>query len=75
MSDTIIAAIIAGIISLIVGFWGGKTYESHKKIKLIQKAGKNSNQTQIGIIKDGGKKESVIREPEEGQHKSMPAAS
>ena len=55
MSDTIIAAIITGAISLIVGFWGGKTYESHKKIKLVQKSGKNSSQTQIGVINNGGK--------------------
>ena len=57
MDNTIIAAIITGMICLIVGVLGGKTYESHKKIKLIQKAGKNSNQTQIGAIKDGGKED------------------
>lgn len=55
MSDTIIAAIITGIISLVAGFLGGKTYESHKKMKLVQKSGKNSNQTQIGVIDNGGK--------------------
>ena len=55
MSDTIIAAIITGIISLVVGFLGGKTYELHKKMKLVQKSGKNSNQTQIGVIDNGGK--------------------
>lgn len=55
MSDTIIAAIITGIISLVVGFLGGKTYASHKKMKLVQKSGKNSSQTQIGVIDNGGK--------------------
>lgn len=55
MSDTIIAAIITGTISLVVGFLGGKTYESHKKMKLVQKSGKNSNQTQIGVINNDGK--------------------
>lgn len=55
MSDTIIAAIITGVISLIVGFWGGKTYESHKKMRLVQKSGKNSSQTQIGVVNNGRK--------------------
>ena len=55
MSDTIIAAIVTGTISLVVGFLGGKTYESHKKMKLVQKSGKNSNQTQIGVINNDGK--------------------
>ena len=50
MSDTIIASIITGVFSLFVGFLGGKTYESHKTIKVSQKAGKHSTQTQVGVI-------------------------
>ena len=57
MSDTIIASIITGIIALIVGFLGGKTYSSHKKLKISQKAGKNSTQTQIGAINNVDKKD------------------
>lgn len=55
MSDTIIAALITGAVSLIVVFFSGRTYESRKNLKMIQKAGKNSNQTQVGIIKNGHK--------------------
>ena len=57
MSDTIIAAIITGIVTLVVGFLSGKAYESHKTIEQTQKSGKNSSQIQIGVIEDGRKED------------------
>lgn len=52
MSDTIIASIITGIISLIVGFFSGYKYCFKTKIvkTLTQKAGNNSTQIQVGEI-------------------------
>lgn len=50
MSETIIAAIITGACSLIVGFFGGYAACYTKNVKNIQKAGKHSTQIQVGSI-------------------------
>ena len=50
MSDTIIAALISGFFSLIVGFFTGYTFciKFNSKKIMQQKAGDNSKQVQIG---------------------------
>lgn len=48
--ETIVAAIITGIISLVIGFFGGYSIGINIKKKQIQKSGNNSNQIQIGEI-------------------------
>lgn len=50
MSDTIIASIIIGIISLIVGFVSGYSYCIKFNKKYSQKAGNDSAQIQVGDI-------------------------
>lgn len=50
MSDTIVAAIITGVISLIVGFTSGYTYCSKSQKKYVQKAKNNATQIQVGDI-------------------------
>lgn len=56
MSDTIIASIITGAITLVVGFFSGYQYSIKVNIKRVmnQKSGDNSNQVQIGEV-DGRK--------------------
>lgn len=61
MGETVIAAIISGIISLIVGFLGGiSTYHFINKKKIIQKqkARDGASQVQIGEIYGKSKKDS-----------------
>lgn len=50
MSDTIIASLITGFISLIVGFISGYTYCINFSKKYKQKARDNSTQIQVGDI-------------------------
>ena len=52
MTDTIIAAIITGVINLIGGFISGYQYCLKNNVKKIQKqkAGKDSVQVEIGDI-------------------------
>lgn len=47
MSDTIIAAIITGVVSLIVGFISGYGFCIKINVKNIQRAKDNANQIQI----------------------------
>lgn len=51
--EVIIAAIIEGIVALIVGFWGGYSVGINKKNKFEQKAKDNANQTRIRKINNG----------------------
>ena len=50
MSDTIIAALISGVCSLVVGFLSGYAFciKFNSKKNMQQKAGDNSKQVQIG---------------------------
>lgn len=50
MSDTIIAAIITGVVSLIVGFASGYTCCIRFSKKFNQKARDNATQIQVGDI-------------------------
>ena len=50
MSDTIIASIITGVISLIVGFVSGYGYCIMFSKKYSQKAGNDATQIQVGDI-------------------------
>lgn len=54
MSDTIIAALITGLFSLIAGFAGGYQCCLHINVqkKLVQKSKDNSVQVQIGDINE-----------------------
>ncbi len=51
--EVIIAAIIEGIVTLIVGFCSGYSVGINKKNKFNQKARNNANQIQIGEINNG----------------------
>lgn len=51
--EVIIAAIIEGIVALIVGFLGGYSIGINKKNKFEQKARDNVNQNQVGEINNG----------------------
>lgn len=46
----IIAAIIEGVVALIVGFFGGYSVGINKKNKFNQQARDNANQMQVGEI-------------------------
>lgn len=52
MSDTIIAALITGVVSLIVGFFSGYKYCMKNSKRYNQKSGNNSIQIQTGDIKN-----------------------
>lgn len=51
--EVIIAAIIEGIVALIVGFCSGYSVGVNKKNKFRQKAKDNADQIQIGEINNG----------------------
>ena len=52
-TEVIIAAIIEGIVALIVGFCSGYSVGINKKNKFNQKAKDYANQIQIGEINNG----------------------